>query len=234
MIAVDAGNTTIKVLEFNPSGEVVSLKKWPAAQWRDCAAALEGSGDAVWIADTAKRPWPQGILATAEHPWSFEIRYSAQIGSDRLAAMEGALLRNPGRSILMVSCGTCLTFTYLHQGTWLQGGSIAPGWTSRLRALAEHTGSLPLLNPLSDEELEWALGADPRTDTTEASMHRGAIQGILDQAQAEVARFRQLDPDLVLILHGGDARALAGRIKNGIFADENWIALGLWSIAQRT
>lgn len=234
MIAVDAGNTTIKVLEFDPSGEVASLKKWPAAQWRECAESLEGLSDQVWIADTASRLWPVGTCVTAAHPWSFEIHYSAQIGSDRLAAMEGALLRNPGRSILMVSCGTCLTFTYLHHGTRLQGGSIAPGWTSRLRALAEHTGSLPLLNPLSDEELEWALGADPRTDTTEASMHRGAIQGILDQAQAEVARFRQLDPDLVLILHGGDARALAGRIKNGIFADENWIALGLWSIAQRT
>jgi type III pantothenate kinase len=234
MIAVDAGNTTIKVLEFNPSGEVVSLKKWPAAQWRDCAVALESCGVPVWIADTANRPWPLGTCVTAHHPWSFGIEYAAQLGSDRLAAMEGALLRNPGRSILMISCGTCLTFTYLHQGTRLQGGSIAPGWTSRLRALAEHTGSLPLLNPIPNEELELALSTDPRTATTEASMHRGVIQGILDQALAEVARFRQLDPDLVLILHGGDARALAGRIKNGIFADENWIALGLWSIAQRT
>jgi len=234
MIAVDAGNTTIKVLEFNPSGEVVNQNKWPATQWQECARALQNLVDTIWIADTANRPWPVGTCVTAEHPWSFSIEYSAQLGSDRLAAMEGALLRNPGRSILMISCGTCLTFTYLHQGTRLQGGSIAPGWTSRLRSLSEHTGSLPLLSPLTNDELDSAMRADPRTSSSEASMHRGVILGILDQTQAEVARFRQLDPDLVLILHGGDARALAGRIKNGIFADENWIALGLWSIAQRT
>jgi pantothenate kinase type III len=75
---------------------------------------------------------------------------------------------------------------------------------------------------------------DPRTTSTEESMHRGTLMGMIDQVRAEVQRFQHLDPDLKLILHGGDARALVGHIKNGIFADENWIALGLWSVATRS
>lgn len=234
MIAVDAGNTTIKVLEFSPSGEVRTQKKWPAAQWKDCAQSLASADQPVWIADTANRDWPVGNQVTTAHPWSFELDYSAQLGSDRLAALEGALQRHPARSILMVSCGTCLTFTYLHQGRSLQGGAISPGWTSRLKALADYTGSLPLLALPDSAYWDDYLAADPRTRDTNASMHRGALQGMLDEVQAEVARFRLLDPDLILILHGGDARALVGHIKNGIFADENWIALGLWSVAQRS
>lgn len=234
MIAVDAGNTTIKVLEFSTSGEVRAQKKWPAAQWKECALSLATAHHPIWIADTANRDWPLGTQVTTGHPWSFEIDYSAQLGSDRLAAMEGAHQRYPARSILMVSCGTCLTFTYLDRGRNLQGGAISPGWTSRLKALAEFTGSLPVLALPDSTHWDEYLAADPRTHDTEASMHRGALQGILDEVRAEVARFRLIDPELVLILHGGDARALVGHIKNGIFADENWIALGLWSVAQRS
>lgn len=234
MIAVDAGNTTIKVLEFSLSGEVRAQKKWPATEWKECAQSLATANQPIWIADTAGRNWPLGTCVTSSHNWSFEIDYSARLGSDRLAAMEGAVQRNPGRSILMVSCGTCLTFTFLHHGQRLQGGAISPGWSSRLKALSDYTGSLPRLAPPGSAQWEALLQTDPRTRDTEASMHRGALQGMLDEVQAEVARFRLIDPELVLILHGGDARALVGHIKNGIFADENWIALGLWSVAQRS
>lgn len=234
MIAVDAGNTTIKVLEFSPSGEVRAQQKWPATEWKECAKSLAAADQPIWIADTAKRNWPVGIHVTSDHNWSFEIDYSAQLGSDRIAAMEGAVQRNAGRSILMVSCGTCLTFTFLHQGQRLQGGAISPGWSSRLSALADYTGSLPRLVPPDSDHWEGHLQTDPRTHDTEASMQRGALRGMLDEVEAEVARFRLVDAELVLILHGGDARALVGHIKNGIFADENWIALGLWSVAQRS
>ncbi|MCE2815659.1 MAG: type III pantothenate kinase [Cryomorphaceae bacterium] len=234
MIAVDAGNTTIKVLKYSASGEAGPLQKWPASRWEECATWLSTQSEPIWISDSAGRSWPLGTVVDYRAPWSFTLDYTERVGSDRLAGMEGALVRYPGASILMVSCGTCLTFSYLHQGKRFQGGGIAPGWLARLRSMVDYTGSLPPLGV--PDEAAWSShsGMDPRTASTEESMHRGSLMGMIDQVRAEVQRFQHLDPDLKLILHGGDARALVGHIKNGIFADENWIALGLWSVATRS
>jgi type III pantothenate kinase len=227
MISVDAGNTRIKVLIFNQDGSVGFQKKWPRAAKMDCEAWLQTRDEPIWICDSAGAHWNVGTAITNRAPWSFDVAYAESVGVDRLAAIEGARTQYPHRALLMISLGTCLTYSYLSKDGCFQGGSIAPGWSSRLKAMHEHTGSLPYL------EAEVELGSDPRTQTTAQSMRRGAAQGIVDEINAEIDRFEQINPEITVLVTGGDGPTFVNHLKKGIFADENWVARGLWALAYK-
>ena len=232
MIAVDAGNTLIKVVVFHDSGSVEGLKTWPAAAYEECLNWLKQQPDSIWIADSSARTWPLGHQVTAASNWGFDLEYSAQIGLDRLASMRGAICRHPRSAVLMVSLGTCLTYSYLSQSGTFQGGAIAPGWAVRLKAMHHYTQSLPAL-PTDNltSPADWTP-SDPRTSSSTQSMMRGAFQGMIDEIDAEVERFSAINSDLIVIIHGGDAPSFVNHLKKGIFANENWTALGLWAMSQ--
>jgi len=227
MISVDAGNTRIKVLIFNQDGSVQCQKTWPRTVKEECEAWLREQDDSIFICDSSGGKWSLGTLVTSGVKWSFDVDYAESVGVDRLAAIEGARSRYPDRALLLISLGTCLTYSYLSHDGRFQGGSIAPGWSSRLKAMHEHTGSLP------DLEAAIELGSDPRTQTTAQSMHRGAAQGIVDEINAEIDRFEKINPDLTVLVTGGDGPTFVNHLKKGIFADENWVARGLWALAQK-
>lgn len=225
MISVDAGNTRIKVLIFNQDGSVQCQKIWSHAAKEECEAWLYTQDASVFICDSSGGQWNVGTVVTSGASWSFDVDYADSVGVDRLAAIEGARSRYPDRALLLISLGTCLTYSYLSQDGRFQGGSIAPGWSSRLKAMYEHTGSLPNL------EVAVELGSDPRTHTTAESMRRGAAQGIVDEINAEIERFEKINPELTVLVTGGDGPTFVNHLKKGIFADENWVARGLWALA---
>jgi type III pantothenate kinase len=226
MISVDAGNTRIKVLIFNQDGSVQYQKTWPRAAQADCEAWLNTRDDSIFICDSAGWHWNIGTVVTSRANWSFAVDYSESVGVDRLAAIEGARTHYPDLPLLLISLGTCLTYSYLAQDGRFQGGSIAPGWSSRLKAMHKHTGSLPDLEAIVE------LGSDPRTHTTAQSMRRGAAQGMVDEINAEIERFERINPNLTVLVTGGDGPTFVNHLKKGIFADENWVARGLWALVQ--
>ena len=227
MISIDAGNTRIKALIFNQDGGVQHQENWPRDAQAACEAWLETVRDRVLIADSAGAEWNVGTVVTSLAKWSFDVDYAESVGVDRLAAIEGARSQYPDQAILLISLGTCLTYNYLSHDGRFQGGSIAPGWSSRLIAMHEHTGSLP------DLEAEIELGSDPRTYTTPQSMRRGAAQGMVDEINAEIDRYEKINPELIVLVTGGDGSTFVNHLKKGIFADENWVARGLWVLAQK-
>lgn len=227
MISVDAGNTRIKVLIFNQDGSVQFSQIWPRDAYSDCVRWLKTRSEAIFICDSSGTQWEVGTLIDAHSAWSFEVDYESTVGVDRLAALEGVLTRYNRLPLLVVGLGTCLTYSYIDEDRRFRGGGIAPGWSSRLRAMHEHTGSLPLL----DAQLE--LGSDPRTSTTRQSLLRGAAQGFVDEVNAEIARFEELNPNLTVVITGGDGPTFVNHLKKGIFADENWVARGLWALAHK-
>ena len=78
------------------------------------------------------------------------------LGLDRIAAVVGALMQQPGVPVLIVDAGTCVTYDLLTADGTFVGGNIAPGIRLRLLAMHEHTGKLP---HISDE------GRFPRLDS---------------------------------------------------------------------
>lgn len=67
------------------------------------------------------------------------------LGYDRMAAVVGAYARFPGRDILVIDAGTCITYEFIDAAGRYQGGNISPGLQMRFKALHRFTGRLPLV-----------------------------------------------------------------------------------------
>ena len=132
------------------------------------------------------------------------------LGLDRIAAVVGASMECPGRPVLIVDAGTCVTYDLLTADGTFVGGNIAPGIRLRLLAMHEHTGKLPLV---SDS------GEIPEI-------------GFSTEIEGYMARLNEVYPDLFVFLTGGDALKLAAKIKSRIFVNENLVLTGLNRILQ--
>ena len=51
----------------------------------------------------------------------------------------------PGKDILVIDAGTCITYEFIDAAGRYHGGNISPGVQMRFRALHEFTGRLPLV-----------------------------------------------------------------------------------------
>ena len=67
------------------------------------------------------------------------------MGVDRVAALYGAQLHY-GAPALVIDGGTAMTYTMLDSEGIIRGGGISPGVKIRLQALADYTGSLPVID----------------------------------------------------------------------------------------
>lgn len=67
------------------------------------------------------------------------------LGYDRMAAVVGAYEQFPGKDILVIDAGTCITYEFIDAAGRYHGGNISPGVQMRFRALHEFTGRLPLV-----------------------------------------------------------------------------------------
>lgn len=146
------------------------------------------------------------------------------LGLDRIAAVVGASMECPGRPVLIVDAGTCVTYDLLTADGTFVGGNIAPGIRLRLLAMHEHTGKLPLVSD-SGEIPEIGF-------STETAMRAGATLGVAYEIEGYMARLNEIYPDLFVFLTGGDALKLAAKIKSRIFVNENLVLTGLNRILQ--
>ena len=141
------------------------------------------------------------------------------LGNDRKALAAAAAKAYPDRNVLIIDAGTCLTFDFKNVQNEYLGGAISPGLKMRYRALNEFTDNLPLLEPLYEVSL---IG-----DSTVNSMNSGVYLGMLKEIEGIIEEYRAEYQDLMIIFTGGDAQILSMRLKNGIFANSNFLLEGL-------
>ena len=141
------------------------------------------------------------------------------LGNDRKALAAAAAKAYPDRNVLVIDAGTCLTFDFKNAQNEYLGGAISPGLKMRYRALNEFTDNLPLLEPLYEVSL---IG-----DSTVNSMNSGVYLGMLKEIEGIIEEYRAEYQDLMIIFTGGDAQILSMRLKNGIFANSNFLLEGL-------
>jgi len=127
-------------------------------------------------------------------------------GADRLAADLGALALSPGRTLLVIDAGTCITYDLISREGKLIGGVISPGVQLRLKAMHEHTARLPLFEAVPDTPL---MGFDTRTCMTSSATHgtRFEIEGYIRHLLPQY-------PDLQVYLTGGNTFQLADDLQN--------------------
>ncbi|HRF82750.1 MAG TPA: type III pantothenate kinase [Flavobacteriales bacterium] len=220
-LVLDVGNTRTKLALFQ--GRRALRHGW--VNNGDMPAVLSFSTDitveAIAVGSTAT-PDP-GFLAqletmaptmliTGASPAPLRNAYGTPLtlGADRLADAVAAVQRFPGRTVLVLDLGTCLTYELcLADGTYA-GGGISPGLRMRAQAMHAYSARLPLVEPAEQPAL---VGTD-----TGGALLAGIHFGMLGELEGYIRRFRNAHPDLAVVLTGGDAPRFVSGLESGIFA----------------
>ena len=154
----------------------------------------------------------------------FKNMYSTPktLGVDRIALVAAAVFKFPNTGVLIIDAGTCLTYDFVGSDGCYHGGAISPGIRMRYKSLHTFTKNLPLLEI---NNIHHIIG-----NSTEASIHSGVINGVINEIDSVIEQYRKKNKDLTVVLTGGDVNFLANKLKNGIFANPNFLIEGLNAI----
>lgn len=231
-LIIDIGNTCVKLVCFN-DGKVVEEQRTD----KDDAVALQFF--------CSRYPFSRGICSSVSDiseeysaalsslPFSMmefksgitrvpiinKYNTPLTLGSDRLAAVVGANWLQPGRDVLVIDIGTCVTFDFINSIGEYLGGNISPGPTMRLKALNHFTARLPFVERRGDTP-------DFGTDTTTA-IRSGVMNGIKYEIEGYIHSFLAKYPQLFVYLTGGVHLNLQFSENLSIFADDFIVPKGL-------
>jgi len=233
VLALDQGNTRTKLALFR-RGEVVRTGHIAHG---DTAAVKAFLGDmrpaAVVVGSVAAHDEAftafLGILAPlfvvrgdTKAPVVNAYGTPTSLGADRLANAVGAAARFPGRPVLAIDLGTCITYDVVEADGRYVGGAISPGMRMRAQAMNAYSTRLPLVVP---EEEPALVG----TSTT-GSLASGVFHGVVSELQGFVHALGHERPEMAVVLTGGDAPLFMSALKSGIFAIPLLTLEGLYAI----
>ncbi len=159
------------------------------------------------------------LWLSSETPLPILTTFPPTMGSDRIAAIVGAMSLKPGTPLLIVDAGTCVTYEFIDDEGIYLGGNIAPGLRLRLLAMHEHTALLPLVEANGDLP---AIGYD-----TDTAMRTGAILGLKYEIEGYIRNYKKEHPQLHVFLTGGDVFDFEEDIKKIISTDHYLVPRGL-------
>jgi type III pantothenate kinase len=141
------------------------------------------------------------------------------LGQDRLALVSAAAFNFPNENVLIVDVGSCITYDFKNNNNEYLGGGISPGISMRFKSLNTFTSNLPLIDFDSIYQL---IG-----NSTKNSITSGVVNGTISEINGIIQQYREEFKNIRIILTGGDSNFLLKRIKNTIFADRNFLLIGL-------
>ncbi len=161
------------------------------------------------------------ILLNSQTPIPIKNLYQTpeSLGKDRIAAVTGAWSLFPGRNILVIDAGTCITYDFLTKKEEYLGGGISPGISMRFKAMHTFTGKLPLIEP---EDFDGLIGR-----STRESMLSGVYNGVTAEIRETIRLYQDKYDDVMVIITGGDHQFLFNKLKISIFAAPDLVLLGL-------
>jgi len=237
-LIVDSGNTTIKMFLF-ADGKIA--QKMVCRELLELLPLLKAnvSLDKIDRCIVSSVSISQSEIAEVIRPFFPVLEFSPRLklpiiikygtpetlGSDRVAAVVGAVSRYPNRNVLVIDSGTAITYDIVTDKGEYLGGNISPGLNTRFRALHNFTGKLPLLN--EDKSLNGLFG----TNTTEA-ITLGVQNGMLYEIEGTVKKFSHQFNDLLVVFTGGDCFFFENRINFNNFAEPYLVAFGLNKILE--
>lgn len=230
-LVIDIGNTVVKIALFEKN-EIVEVI-YETERSLDCLEHL-----------CSKYSPEKGILATvvdidetmrsglerlpvpllrlgADTPLPIVNLYETPetLGYDRMAAVVAANDLFPGKDILVIDAGTCITYEFIDAQGQYHGGNISPGLQMRFKALHNFTGRLPLVAP---KGRLLPMGKD-----TETAIRGGVLKGIEYEISGYITSMKYKYPELLVFLTGGDDFSFDTNIKSIIFADRFLVLKGL-------
>jgi type III pantothenate kinase len=193
---VDAKTLLDLIGKYQVNQAIISSVKKETEEWRD---ALKEKVDLKYF----NVEMTAGIHNQYKSPKT--------LGLDRLAAVIGAHQLYPGKGSLVIDAGTAVTYDWVDAEGNYFGGSISPGLNMRYKALNYYTGKLPLV------ETDATFNNDYGDDTTTA-IQSGVQNGIKYEVTGFIQSYQAKEPELNIILTGGDSNFFDTLLKNSIFA----------------
>ncbi|CAM9577219.1 unnamed protein product, partial [Hapterophycus canaliculatus] len=137
------------------------------------------------------------------------------LGVDRALAVRGAA-RVRGWPVVVVDCGSALTFTAADARGKLAGGAILPGVRLQLTVLGTSTAQLPSDIVLPDElpprqamEGSWAM-------ETGAGIQAGVMWTIVAGIRSFIKDRWKIDPTATVVFTGGDGQVGMGHLNSDL------------------
>jgi len=221
-LVIDIGNTLTKVAVFKLD-ELLMVEQFEHVDtgWLDELLNKYKAGGAI-ISSVKKHvePWQTGLEKKLSLVYFNNLMTSGiqnhyltpgTLGTDRLAAVIGASYMYPGKNSLVIAGGTCITYDYVDSHSNYFGGSISPGLNMRYKAVNNYTAGLPLIN--TDADFTAAYG-----NNTETAIRSGVQNGIKYELIGFIESYKANNPQLNIVLSGGDSIFFDTLLKNSIFA----------------
>jgi len=158
---------------------------------------------------------------THQTPLPVKLLYETPetLGKDRMAIASASAVLYPGRNILAIVSGSCITYDFTDSGSVYHGGAISPGLDMRFKALHTFTQHLPLMKGIEKVPLTGK--------TTGESIRSGVINGTRAEIEGIISRYRSVYENLTVLLSGGNLNYFDKYLKNNIFAVPNLVLKGL-------
>ncbi len=239
-LILDIGNTRVKLGVFSTRNEYLIAVDPPSVEEelksilrqfpkiKKALISASGKLDSNWLNFLQQNVDVHLFSSTSNIPYKSKYTTPETLGLDRKALVASAILEFPDKNNLIIDLGTCITYDFVDQNRIYYGGAISPGKKMRFRAMNNFTANLPLIN-IDHKDYKIMLTGD----STKNAMAIGVIEGIVMEVQGFVNQYKKKYSDLTVILCGGDANLLAGRLKNSIFANSNFQMKGLNHILEQ-
>jgi type III pantothenate kinase len=230
-LIIDIGNTRVKAAVFEKNDlkeffvfadttrllESTLFSKYAV---KECLVGTVVNGLEPFVRELKKKT--NVCLFTSETPTPVKNLYKTahSLGSDRLAGAVGGNSLFPHKNVLVIDAGTCIKYNLVNAQHEYLGGAISEGLQMRFKAIHTFTSRLPLLE--IDEKFNKLIGT-----TSNESILSGVQLGAVAEVEGFIEQYRQIYPDITIIITGGDVNFFEKRLKKPIFADSFLILKGL-------
>ena len=241
---VDIGNTRLKMAVLETDGDLSSHQSSPVDCPDSWANMMEWSGGLTSAAEwgiVSVRPQAAGMVSellqrsgvtrvqwfcsASDTPVRHQLENPEKAGADRAMAVLGFNAKFPGRSGVVMMCGTAITAELVAKdGCWL-GGAIAPGWRAMTGALRDLTAQLP-----ASGRLEGAprIGVGVNTLTALQAGLYGMLIGGCRELILGLKRQASASEECLTVWTGGDAHWLAREVEGqGALVESDLVLRGL-------
>jgi type III pantothenate kinase len=221
-LAIDIGNTLTKIAVFKQN-DLVHFEYAPEADVQMLLQLIEKYDVKRAIISSVRNrveAWQEAMESKVETRYfnvgmtggiTNQYKSPNTLGIDRLAAVIAAHHLYPGKSSLVIDAGTTITYDHVDAEGNYFGGSISAGLNMRYKALNYYTGALPLLD--ADEQFSEDYGYD-----TASAIRSGVQNGLKYELFGFIKSYQAKEPELNIILTGGDGIFFDTVLKNSIFA----------------
>ncbi len=230
-LVIDLGNTLLKMGVYENevlvhSERVVPYQTNPQL-WEDwkithrpnsiglAATAILSDAEISWIKKN------NVIQVSPDLNYPFEVLYKTPktLGQDRLAAVSGVYTLYSGKNVLVIDCGTCITYDFLTADGRYIGGNISPGIRMRLKAMHDYTDRLPLVD--LPDSITW-IG-----QSTEEALQNGAVTMAIMESRGMIFYLKENYGHLTTVLTGGDSGYFENHLTGEQYVHPDLILSGL-------